>query len=333
MIGNRSAANVTRALAIAAAASLGSASSGSVSVEKGLLGIRILQSYRTVLRKYGQPAGVYPAGSVVNMDMVVDSTGALTGGVRGPGQGGGTGPALAAGGGGAPGGAGMMGRMGGAGMMGRMGGSGMSSMMMQQQMMGGGPGGMVSAGGKMAAIAGNAAGTRMGMPGTGTPAASATGGGSFAQSGGFIWVYFVPKRELAYEFFFNHDGRVEGVLERGRSGGSPTSHGTSLGSSVRSIYPSYGWPDGIEQQGPGLSLNYNERYHTYFSVLNNRVTGIAVFLRESQRVKFFDQGMGTGGFNTGGGLARGGMPGGGPPGFAGGAGGSLRGGKAMGAGD
>jgi hypothetical protein len=91
--------------------------------------------------------------------------------------------------------------------------------------------------------------------------------------------------------------------------GVPTSHGIGLGAPVKSVYGSYGWPDSTEIQGPSVVLNFNERYHTYFASLNNKITGIAVFLRESERVMFFDQGGNMGGFGNRGGMMGGGMPG------------------------
>jgi hypothetical protein len=301
------------------------------------------------MAKYGQPDAVYAAGEVVNMEMVVDAKGAITGGVRGPGDGTGAQTAGLAGGGGFGGGMrggmmgggmpGGMGRMGGGmppgmpgGMMGKMGGmmgGGPSGMMRGGAPMGmGGPGGMMGRMGGMPGMMGGGPPGMMGggMNGFGNGAANnGPAAGTFAAAGGFIWVYYIPKKELAYEFYFNKDGRVEGILERGKAGGMPTSHGIGLGGTVRNIYNSYGWPDSMESQGPGVALNYNQKYHTYFSVLNstNKITGVAVFLRESQRVSFFDGTVSSGGT----GLASSGMMGrmGGMPGMPGGMAGRMGG--------
>lgn len=147
---------------------------------------------------------------------------------------------------------------------------------------------------------------------------NAQGSDTFEAAGGFTWVYVYPQKELAYIFAFNRDGRVVAILERGRRLGQPTSKGVGLGDPVSSIYKSYGWPDTLEMQGSSLALNYNNKAHAYFSVLNNKVTGIAVLLQEKMRV-FFDDGRGPttaaggrGGYPgmMGGGM-RPGMPGGG----------------------
>src|SRR5262249_12930836 len=102
-----------------------------VATEKSLLGIRILQSYRDVLKKYGTPTRVFMQGEVVDFAYNADAQGNSTGGVRGFADT--TGATVVGGPGfGAPGGGSMMGgpRMGG-------GTAGMSGAPMM-----GGPGGM-----------------------------------------------------------------------------------------------------------------------------------------------------------------------------------------------
>src|SRR5262249_19882475 len=67
------------------------------------------------------------------------------------------------------------------------------------------------------------------------------GGTTFADAGGFMWVYFYPKQELVYWFAFNKDGRVIIIVEKGRDQGKPTSRGVKLGDPVRAVYSAYGW--------------------------------------------------------------------------------------------
>ncbi len=266
----------------------------SASAEKSLLGIRVLQTYKDVMRKYGAPHGIYRNGDIVNMVEAVDAEGSPTGGIlalgdSAPGQ------TMAATGGGRQG---MMGGMpGGArgmggGMFGPPGSMGGNSMLGSPGMMGGGArragfsGGMPGFGGGGGLTGMPGGSTPPGLPGSGvnTPG---NGESTFASAGGFIWVYFYPKKELVYEFLFNNDGRVEMILQRGRTFGQKTSRGIGLGYPIKSLYSVYGWPDTLESQPNGLSLNYNQKYHVYFSVLKNKVNLIAVFLRENQKVNIY----------------------------------------------
>jgi hypothetical protein len=307
-------------------------------VEKELLGIRILQSYRTVLAKYGQPTRIYRGGESVLMIGAQDANGNLTGGVTGLEDGTSSGGGMGGGRGGMPGGkgGGMPGMQGG-GMPGMMpGGAGRGGMMPGGMMpggMAGGPPGMMP-GGKGGGIPGMQGGGMPGMmpggmsggpPGMmpggmgGRPGSTGNGLGTtttqgdtetFGEAGGFQWVYFYPKQELVYWFVFNRDGRVEAILERGRYLGQKTSQGIGLGSPVKSVYTTYGWPDTIEQQGTNLALRYNVKHHVQVNILNNKVTAVGVFLSETQRY-FSDE-------NAGGGAGGGGRGMGGPGGLAGG---------------
>jgi hypothetical protein len=314
-----------------------SAAKRPVSIEKELLGIRILSSYRTVLAKYGQPTRIYRSGEVVSLVGATDANGNLTGGVLGlgdevgnggmPGMGGGPMGMARRGMGGGPmgmsGGSGMpmgmnRGPMGMAGGPMGMGGSGMPMGMAGGPMgMGRGMSGAPMGSGMPMGMAGRGMGGSSGALGGGLGAASGQGSETFGDSGGFQWVYFYPKQELVYWFVFNKDGRVEAILERGRYLGQKTSQGLGLGAPVKSVYNSYGWPDTIEQQGPTLALRYNVKHHVQFNVLNNKTTAIAVFLSETQRY-FSDENSSGGGPGMGG-------RGMGGPGLAGGPGRGMRG--------
>lgn len=265
------AGSLAAGLAIAAGASAPAFASKPVAIEKELLGIRVLQTYREVLQRYGAPTRIFRGTETVSFTEATNVSGAITGGILGIGDG------SSSGGGGGP----MGGMMGGS--------SGMP----------GGP---------------NKGGGMSGMMGAGMPGMQGGGGGgaqgandnpdaSYSESNGFIWVYHYPGKELAYEFHFNRDGRIDAILERGRGFGQHTSRGIGLGDTLDRIYSVYGWTDRIKDEGNGrFSLYYNDKYHAQFLILKNRVAGIAVFLKETQMLKFE-------GGASGGGPSPGGAPG------------------------
>ena len=260
-------------------------------VEKSLLGVRILHTYREVLKLYGAPTRVYRLTEKVLVVESTDAEGELTGGIRSLSE--------SASGGGMPGGGGPPGS----------GGRGGAS---------GGPpesGSMPSSGG------------RGGSPGSsGSPGGSGIGGGggdeantTFGQSGGYIWAYHFPKPERFYLFLFNSQGRLLVTFERGRSGGGGTSTGLMLGSSLATVYNMYGWPDNVEEQGPGVVLNYSQKHHLLVAVLKGKVVGLAVSLFELPKLRMIainedgNGGSGGSGGGSGGGGRSGGRGGGGGP--------------------
>jgi hypothetical protein len=270
--------------------------------EMSLLGIRILQGYNEVLRKYGTPTRVYRLGDPIDFVAALDGEGNPTGGIRGFGDDASAMTVSAPG----FGGRGMMG-----GAPGAMAGSGnMYAQMMRNQgrgMAGAFPGGarMGVGGGPPPGMMGGYGAMMMnrgsGMMGTANPegigprggglpggnaGGSSLGGDTFADAGGFVWVYFYPKKELVYQFTFNKDGRVEIISQYGRYMGQPTRRGVALGRPVNSVYTAYGWPDTTEQQGNSLALNYAQKYHVQFILLNNKVDGISVVLREHQSITY-----------------------------------------------
>ena len=245
-------------------------------IDKELLGIRLLQSYKSVLQLYGQPTRIYRIDEAPLLIPALDASGKETGGIKGLGD--------SSQSGGAPG--------------------------------GGGPMGMPGSGGPM------------GMPGSGGPIGGAGGASdkpeTFAEAGGFIWVYYYAHDELAYIFFFNHDGRIEMISEHGRYKGKPSTRGVHLGDQAKSVYNTYGWPDTVEPQSTTIALNYNLKHHVLFNVLNGKVSAISVILKETEYPHLI--GVDNGG---GGGAPGMGKPGGAPMG--GGGGGRKGGGGAPGA--
>jgi len=309
-------------------------------MEKSLLGIRVLQTYRNVMALYGMPTRIYRFGETVLTVPSVDANGNPTGGIRALDTAGNGSMTAGFGGGGLMGGMPGMGRMGGGmpgmppgmmsgGPMGSMSGApvGMPPSMMQgyQAAMNRGAGGPGMGGPSLPGMSGpmggrGAGGGMPGMPGSmggatgrgpGGSNLPQSGGPTFAQSGGFMWVYFYPKQELMYWFLFNTDGRVVAIVEKGKNQGKPTSRGISLGSAVKSVYEQYGWPNSMDRQGDAIALHYNIRSHVQFQIINNKVTEVAVFLTEDQHAIESDTVGGRGGMGAGGmgGLAggRGGM--------------------------
>ncbi len=155
--------------------------------------------------------------------------------------------------------------------------------------------------------------------------AGASGGEGYRASGGYVWVYLFREKELAYTFHFNKDGRVEMIGQFGWRLGIPTSKKLKLGDPVRNVYSTYGYPDNMLQQGDVLTMLYNQKHHAQFDIQNNKVTGIAIFLHESQK---FERGGGGGAAGAGGGMGRvaGGGGAGGGCGRTGGGGGGRAGG-------
>ncbi len=292
-----------------------------VAIEKDLLGVRVLQSYREVLARYGAPIRVFRANETVNYTEAVSLDGAGTGGILGvagattggPMVGAGGGPMMGAGGMGGPGAPMMSGGPGGGG-PGMMGSGGMRGMMSGGQrnpgMMGGGGPGMMGGG-----MSGMGSGGGPGMMGGAAQGGAGGGEGTFGNAVGFIWVYLYPGKELAYEFHFNKDGRVERIVELGRGFGQHTSRGIGLSDTVEKVYGIYGWTDSIKEESAGkFSLMYNDKYHAQFLVLKNKVVGISVFLRENQFMRY-DGGSNGGGMAAPGmsGMSRNGFSGGGGP--------------------
>ena len=267
-----------------------------VTIEKSLLGIRILQSYKDVLAKWGPPRLIARGDEVIIYTPVLDPEGNDLGGIRGISYTGGT--SGGAGGGSGPSSGGGMGGKGGGGTP-RMPGTGQGKM------------GPSSGGGSPAGGGGGGAGADSDV--------------SFGQAGSYMWAYHDARHQDFYLFYFNLEGRVVFVEERGREGGMPTQRGIKLGSSVKSLYETYGWPDTIQEIEPGIVMDYGSKYHVKFAVIKDRVVGIGVVLEESQAIPFFPlnssggAGGGKGGMAGGTGPQSGGAGGGGRKGGGGGA--------------
>ncbi len=252
---------------------------------QSLLGIRLYDSYTTVLKKYGPPKSVRAGGDVTAPDVLNKGTGA---------------PGLAS----AGGGMGMMGGMMGGGMPG-MGGppAGIGGMMAS---MGGRGGGMPGMGGPPAGAAGMMAATMSGrgggLPGfssgkrggddeSGAPAVgtASVGGTASAQEeqdpGEAYWWYTFKKPDprnkerllvYYYGFLFNRDGKVIQIQEYGYAGGSPTSKGVGLGDTMNRLLRVYGWSNDGEQAGTKMTFRYGVKEKTAFQIVKDQVIGITL---------------------------------------------------------
>jgi hypothetical protein len=275
-----------------------------VTMEKSLLGIRILQTYKDVLARLGQPKVIVTGGEGPFRDRAVDPSGNFVGAIQDVVYG----DSASTGGGGG----GMMGAKGGG-----MGVPGMGPMGPMGAMTGGG--GMMGmgkkgdGGGGAPAMPGGAPGTG-GMVGGGAGGGSSASSGTFKDAGGYAWWYHNRFEKTAYSFYFNLEGRVLGILEEGVKGGTPTSRGIKLGSTIKDLYTTYGWPDTIQELDAGFILDYGSKYHAKFAVIKEKVVGIGIVLNESQEVPFVIAEGGSGG-------AGGGGKSGGPAGPGGGVGG------------
>ena len=249
-------------------------------IEKYLLGIRVLQSYSTVLNRLGQPTKIFRGDQVLLFSYKTNSAGKYDGGVQdvtaqdrednGAGTAGTSATPASSGG------------DSGSGDEGGLPGDGGSDPS------GSSPGGAPASGG---------------LSGSNQEKKLKT----FAQSGGFVWVYLYPREEKAYVFYFNHDGRALLLIERGLGLGSPTSRGINLGSPVKEVYQKYGWPDSVEETDNMFHMFYDVKHHLQVDVHDKKVVGVVVMLTEGLKVREL-KGDGSGGGNgsSGGGTGPGG---------------------------
>jgi hypothetical protein len=94
------------------------------------------------------------------------------------------------------------------------------------------------------------------------------------------WVY-VKGQQTNY-FMFNKDGRVIRIQSFGTAGSAKTSRSIGLGDPVSRVYAKYGWADKTIRQGDSLTLDYSQKYHVVFDLLDRhdgkgmRVVGITI---------------------------------------------------------
>ncbi len=178
----------------------------------------------------------------------------------------------------------MRGPMGGAGVPGPGG-------MMMPPMYGGGTGLTSAAAGDTGLMAGLAGGP-MGMPGIGGMRGS-VGAQSQVQASvpseevKETWVYVRGQQTI--HFMFNKDGRVIRIQSFGPKGKGATSRSITLGDPVAKVYQKYGWAGTTIRQGDSLTLDYSQKFHVVFDLLDRhdgkgmRVVGITIAPSEGRR--------------------------------------------------
>lgn len=254
-----------------------------VSAERGLIGIKIFDSSKVVLRKYGTPDEVQPINLGGNAAFGGGAGGGAPVGGRGnPGFGGGApGPG---GFGGPPGGFGGPGRGGGANSGDADFSFGDFSFTDEQFRQsaapalappGSGPGG---AGGQFNPGAG-------GFPGAGRGAGGGAGAPANAGSGTRVtltrWVY--NRKASKYAFIIDRMGRVVQIEAIGlQDPAVKTAKGVSFGADFKTILLKYDSPDGYEISGDNIFIKYLVRNKVGFKLSRlgakkpQVVTGIVV---------------------------------------------------------
>lgn len=161
--------------------------------------------------------------------------------------------------GGPPGMPGMMGGMGGLTAPSYGGGSNMmSGLMMGPGMMGGMGGATAPMGSSMA----------MGGMGPNITAQSQAPASVPSEEVKETWVY--EKGDHTFQFLFNRDGRVIRIQSFGKKGAGATSRAISLGDPLSKVYSKYGWAGSTTKQGDSLTLDYSQKAHVVFDLVNRR---------------------------------------------------------------
>ncbi len=226
--------------------------------ENSLLGVRLLDSYKSVLQRFGQPAEVQVGVPVEG----AGGAGGLAGGAGGPGGMGGP-----------------MGMPGSGGPMGApLGMPGSGGPMGPPSMPGGGgpslpgfgrPGGMPGSGGPTGTPGlpgGGAAPGGAGAAGAESlPTLPGSGNSGTGPSEETVMWYKFPQQGLFYSFLFNKQGQVIQIQAYGYKPNlkvpvnARTAKGIALGSSMGSVLKNYGWSSDGEHVGDFVVLRYDSR--------------------------------------------------------------------------
>ena len=266
-------------------------------VERALAGIRIGDSFRTVLQRYGNPSETQLE------EIMLVAAGGASGGA---GSSGGSGPTIpvkifvgpsspaptggggsSGGGGGYPGGSsggagggllGALGSLGGGALFQQFGGY--SATLAQYPGGGGYPGGGYPGGGYPGGSPGG--GYPGGSPGGGYPGGA--GGAAAGPAAGTIikpdrpeyrWIYDEAYSD-SLEFTFTPEGRVIQIRATGFRGPVRTNRGIHLGVKYSNVLTAYGNPEKQDYAGPVLSVDYTNRNHIGFQFYNQTLVGITV---------------------------------------------------------
>ena len=285
------------AVCISAATPSALAQSPTKRPEVGLLGVPLLSTFRTVLKKFGQPNIIQPGipnASAIPAPPVSQSgstngrrTGSLPGlpGMPGmPGMPGGYGKGM-------PGMPGMMGpgagMTGAPGMMGPPGMTGAPGMYGKGGPMGPGGPGMMGPGGP-------------GMMGPGGPGMMG-GRGGYSGMGGMLnteeapnlttWWYNFPQQGIHYSFLFNQQGRVIQIQAYGDKPqphmvNPRTAEGITFGSTLGTVVKRYGWSNSGTNNGSYVQLEYGLHNRIAFQLSDNHVVGIVLGVVETQKPQY-----------------------------------------------
>lgn len=238
--------------------------------ENSLLGVRLLDSYKSVLQRFGQPAEV-------QVGVPVEGAGGAGGMGGGPGSGGPMGMP----GGGEPMG-GPMGMPSSGGPMGMPGGGGPTLPGF------GRPGGMPGSGG-MGAPGGAAPGAAGAANAEALPTLPGSGNSGTGPSEETVMWYKFPQQGLFYSFLFNKQGQVIQIQAYGYKPdpkvpfNARTAKGIALGSSMGSVLKNYGWSSDGEHIGDFVVLRYDSRNRLpgghgklALQIQHNQVVGITL---------------------------------------------------------
>ncbi len=250
-------------LALCMSASTGSvlAQSPTKRPEVGLLGVPLLSTFRTVLKKFGQPNIIQPGvpnASALPAPPTSQNNGAY--GRRG---------------GGLPGLPGMSGMPG---MPGMPGGPGKRMPGMPGMMGPGGPG----------------------MMGPGGPGMMGGQGGYNGMSGSLntdeapnltTWWYNFPQQGIHYSFLFNQQGRVIQIQAYGDKPqphmvNPRTAEGITFGSTLGTVVKRYGWSNSGTNNGSYVQLEYGLHNRIAFQLSDNHVVGIVLGVVETQKPQY-----------------------------------------------
>lgn len=101
------------------------------------------------------------------------------------------------------------------------------------------------------------------------------------------WVYV--RGSHTFQFLFNRDGRVIRIQSFGQKGAGATSRSVTLGDPLSKVYKAYGWAGTTIKQGDSLTLDYSQKAHVVFDLLDRRdgkgprVVGITVAPTEGRK--------------------------------------------------
>jgi hypothetical protein len=126
-------------------------------------------------------------------------------------------------------------------------------------------------------------GSRLAQPGQARPAIAPQAPAASQAYSETTWWYNFPLLGLHFSFLFNKDGRVIQIQEYGWKMGrgcTPTRQGIGLGTPLAQIIRRYGWSDDGEKSGATMTLRYGSTQRLGFQLVRNSVAGITLAVGE-----------------------------------------------------